>query len=905
MALDVVSMILANSYTEESLTGSGALKGQDGKDGADGKGAYELAVEKGFEGSDDEWLESLKGVDGKDGTDGKDGADGKDGKDGLDGEQNVIESISVNGSLLEPDENKNVDIAVPTVSAETGNMLETKADGGLYVKDMSAKISAEEKNALIQKEDGLYVPTTAETKVSEIEDNAIEVKDDGIYVKDMSTKISSEENNALTSKEDGLYVPSVSEIKVSQAENNIIETKDDGIYVAPTDLSGLVEKIDGKGLSTNDLTNEMVEKIDNTYTKDETYTCTEIDKKFVDVNVNFYEYVETTEKYGEDILKYPIGNYKIGNYSTIGNFKNTPTKEPGMFSVVCPITNSDASPFEEKSAYRYYKYTVGTGDTYERTLGSLSNGNIYNDTGWKKIIYEKDIHVDDQLSAASENPVQNKAIKTYIDDMGYLYSPSGLKYKLLVADDGSLSTVSVNQINMFTFDTSKVSDSTTVTLQNFTGSDEEYDGTTDWGDGTIDTSLTHTYSADGVYNVKTKYLINKSTTGDSNTRKMLTDCIAINSEISDYSYMFYNCSNLTELSANSWDTTKATSMLGMFSGCSSLDTLEISEWNTNNVSDMEDMFSSCSKLLTLDINDWDVTNVTNMNGMFSASGLTEIDLTGWKTKNVTDMSYMFRNCKSLVSVANDFNTSKVTKTSYMFNNCTSLASVDTNWNTSNVTNMEFMFTSCSALETLDVSGWDTFNVTSMDSMFQKAGIKNLDLSAWDVSKVNNMMYMFTYGTFETININNWNAEVCSNIMYLFGACTKLTTLYAKNVKFPKANTLTSLFYGDALLTSLDLSTWSLPILSAMPSTFGACSGLTNLNLSGWDVTNVVNMTNAFAQCTSLTDLNISGWDMATASTNMTGAFNKTAALTLDSVDMTDCSDATVTKITDAFNARTA
>ncbi len=58
----------------------------------EGKSAYEIAVENGFEGSESQWLDSLRGEDGKDGKDGKDGADGangqdgKDGKDGADGE---------------------------------------------------------------------------------------------------------------------------------------------------------------------------------------------------------------------------------------------------------------------------------------------------------------------------------------------------------------------------------------------------------------------------------------------------------------------------------------------------------------------------------------------------------------------------------------------------------------------------------------------------------------------------------------------------------------------------------------------------------------------------------------------------------------------------------------------------
>ena len=51
--------------------------GTDGVDGADGKSAYQIAVEKGFEGDETAWLASLKGEKGADGVVGKDGADGK------------------------------------------------------------------------------------------------------------------------------------------------------------------------------------------------------------------------------------------------------------------------------------------------------------------------------------------------------------------------------------------------------------------------------------------------------------------------------------------------------------------------------------------------------------------------------------------------------------------------------------------------------------------------------------------------------------------------------------------------------------------------------------------------------------------------------------------------------------
>jgi hypothetical protein len=53
--------------------------------GKDGKSAYEIAVECGFEGTELEWLKSLRGdigFGGSSGTNGKDGQNGQNGKDG-------------------------------------------------------------------------------------------------------------------------------------------------------------------------------------------------------------------------------------------------------------------------------------------------------------------------------------------------------------------------------------------------------------------------------------------------------------------------------------------------------------------------------------------------------------------------------------------------------------------------------------------------------------------------------------------------------------------------------------------------------------------------------------------------------------------------------------------------------
>ena len=49
----VVSYILAKKYVDATLSGAGALQG---------KSAFDVAVDNGFKGTEEEWLQSLEGV---------------------------------------------------------------------------------------------------------------------------------------------------------------------------------------------------------------------------------------------------------------------------------------------------------------------------------------------------------------------------------------------------------------------------------------------------------------------------------------------------------------------------------------------------------------------------------------------------------------------------------------------------------------------------------------------------------------------------------------------------------------------------------------------------------------------------------------------------------------------------
>lgn len=170
----------------------------------------------------------------------------------------------------------------------------------------------------------------------------------------------------------------------------------------------------------------------------------------------------------------------------------------------------------------------------------------------------------------------------------------------------------------------------------------------------------------------------------------------------------------------------ATSMRTMFQYCSGLASLDLSSWDTSNVTDMSYMFYDCNNLTSFgDISNWNVSNVTNMFEMFcSCHALTSLgDLSNWNVSNVTDMGHMFSSCYELeiVENLNKWDTSNVTNMRSMFQYCSGLVSLNlTDWDTSNVTDMGYMFNQCNSLTSVgDLSNWDTSKVTNMYYMFNQ------------------------------------------------------------------------------------------------------------------------------------------------------------------------------------------
>ncbi|MBR3171985.1 MAG: BspA family leucine-rich repeat surface protein [Lachnospiraceae bacterium] len=174
------------------------------------------------------------------------------------------------------------------------------------------------------------------------------------------------------------------------------------------------------------------------------------------------------------------------------------------------------------------------------------------------------------------------------------------------------------------------------------------------------------------------------------------------SNVTDMSYMFYQCSDLQYLNLSGLDTSKVTDMRCVFWGCKSLTNLDLRGLSMSNVTDMGYMFNECGAK-TVNLSGIDMSNVTNMSGMFFfCHNLTNLYMSGTKTPKVTKMNDMFYQCKSLTSLdLRGINTSKVTDMSAMFSGCEKLKYLDLgDFDASSIKNAEYMLSGCNALEIL-------------------------------------------------------------------------------------------------------------------------------------------------------------------------------------------------------------
>ena len=207
---------------------------------------------------------------------------------------------------------------------------------------------------------------------------------------------------------------------------------------------------------------------------------------------------------------------------------------------------------------------------------------------------------------------------------------------------------------------------------------------------------------------------------------------------------FQRNTTLTNLDANSLDTSSVTSMQRTFENASNLSSLTgISDWNVQKVTDMTRIFNNVNKVPDLSpLSNWKTDSLQNLNTAFANNSFTNLQgLENWNVSHVTDMNSTFMGD----TILNDLNAlvkwdiSNVTNLSMMFNRDSNLVTLTglENWNTSKVTNLYATFANEGSLvDASAIANWNTSNVTNMSNLFTNSNAQYVDLSKWDFSKVN-------------------------------------------------------------------------------------------------------------------------------------------------------------------------
>ena len=551
-----------------------------------------------------------------------------------------------------------------------------------------------------------------------------------------------------------------------------------------------------------------------------------------------------------------VTSINLSNFNT-----SSATRMDSMFNGCSSLTSLDLSGFDTSAVYDMNNMFLGCSSL---TSLNLSGFNIMNSE--MSYIFQNCTNLISVIIHNLNSSSINKIIGFLPTRVGSSYGTISISY-----DVDSLSGITTNassknwniminkKIAIYTFNSS--TDTLPIFNDGFTYTYTDVNN----GDGTI----TRTIVSDSL----------PSSISFGNKKGLVSLSHLDTSNVTDMSYMFQYCTNLTSLDVSSFNTSNATNMYGMFEECTNLTVLDLSSFDTSNVINMGYMFKGCTNLTTIDLSSFNTSNVITMYSMFrNCNKLTTLDLSSFITSSVTDMSSMFYNCNKLTTLdLSSFNTSRVTNMYNMFYCCNSLTALDlSQWNTGKVRTTESMFQLCTNLTTIgDLSGWKTSELTNMKNMFKDCSslttVGNID--GWRVYYVENMEGVFDGCTNLTTegagNFRYWNPERTTTTKYMFRNCKKLTNIDISFWDPFKLQDASYMFDGcesveDFTEYGYSLSDWgeSAQEMTNLEGMFRNCKSFTTLNIYDFNLSQVTSTAFMFAGCESLYSITTSNCDMS-------------------------------------------
>lgn len=428
-----------------------------------------------------------------------------------------------------------------------------------------------------------------------------------------------------------------------------------------------------------------------------------------------------------------------------------------------------------------------------------------------------------------------------------------------------------------------------------------------WGDGTSDIitsendpARTHTYPAEGTYDVKITgqfhgFRFGKNFNGNEDHTKIINISqwgtgFRPNSSTSSQGYNFNGCFNLKITATDMLDLTDTTNFERVFQRCNNLTGIPgIGNWDVSQTTTLSFCFSDCYNFDD-DISNWDVSNVSFMDHTFTScnqfnNGGSD-GIRNWNTESLTDMRATFRFNYKFNQPLDGWNVSKVSRFVYTFREATIFDQDLSNWGPTGATNFQGlygMFENASAFNnggSTGINNWNTSNVVNMFTLFNNATSFNQDISNWDVSSCTDFASMFNNaesfnngGNVGPSGINQWaiNTTLPVNMNSMFSN-TEAFNCYLGDWNISAVTNMASMFNEANLFNNNggSLNNWNPSQVTSFADTFRGAD-VFSAPMKDWNVSSCTNFGRMFQQSNFNQD--VSGWTFGTTNPiNMTYMF---------------------------------
>ena len=414
------------------------------------------------------------------------------------GEENTIESISVNDTPISVDENKNVDITVPKVTNDLTDELKSSYDDAVTAKHTHDNktvldgITAEKVESWDKAEEnvqsdwnetddtsdgfiknkptipditGLATETYVDNKVADYTKTAdlADVATSGSY-NDLADKptIPSLDGYAKTSEipskvseleNDSNYLSSIPEEYVTETELNA-----KGYLTEHQDISNLVEKEDGKGLSSNDYTTEEKNKLAGLENYNDTHVkadITALSERVDDVETSIGDMSTIKVKSVSDLVS-AINTLYDAFMSSITyadkkltiTYRNGGTVDIDMSAIITDtnigeLSNIDDTGVADKQVLSYNAATKKYIPTTIDTAGVLADAKKYTDDEIAKINNADAMAVDEKPTYSDGTITYKKGgVESTITDgdFWFFYTVDDMAYQTIWIDGVEFTT---------------------------------------------------------------------------------------------------------------------------------------------------------------------------------------------------------------------------------------------------------------------------------------------------------------------------------------------------------------------------------------------------------------------------------------------------------------------------------